>query len=150
MVCSSSGCCSGHRAPGGFTSGIAGRTTEGERIPKRTLRIVGTLTLDANGLRWNPLLPWRRPRLVEVSWKAVSQIDTGYVSAEGWDILLVAPSARRRFLATLEALGFTLHHSPAWSDRWFAMPPGFRPDWNRVGHEYGVPVGVATTDERGK
>lgn len=130
-----------------FRSDIAGWTADGERIPKWTIRIQGKLAVDADGFRWTPLLPWRRPRVVEVSWSAVSQIDTGHVSAAGWKKLLLGVSSGRQFRSTLEAVGFSIHSSPAWQGRWFAMPPGLRPDWNRVCHEYGQPVGVPASSK---
>lgn len=119
-------------------SGISGEPEGGERFPKWWWgSLLGRLTITADGLSWVPLLPWRHPRHVGVSWSDVSEIRFGQtgpsgVYATGWTSLLVAPSKQKRVLAALEEAGFVLSQNPAWPGDVIAHRPGARPIWRRV------------------
>lgn len=115
-------------------SGIGGRTEDGFKFPRWTIRMLGRLTLSTEGFSWTPLLPWRRPRLVEVPWSAVSQLHffqsgSTQVQAKGWPGLMLAPNKRKRVIAAVEEAGFALDRHPAWPGDVVAHRPDAKPVW---------------------
>ncbi len=115
-----------------FIAGIGGHTTAGYRFPRYTAHLLGRLTVDREALRWTPLMPWRKPKRVEVPWNAIVAMEKDFgglvVYADGWERLMFGVSRWRQLVPILEDLGFVVHRSPGSPNREQILRPGVKPD----------------------
>jgi hypothetical protein len=127
-------------------SAVSGQSPTGAHVA-RSAGLLGRLTINADGLEWRSLAPWRRPRSIEVPWRDVRAIRGWNVDAAGWRNLMLGPSHGRYVRAAIEECGMVWHRHP-----WDRQAPDValwaeeQPDWdvvsrgNRVDHGHCPPT----------